>query len=184
MSSLLSLIHPVRPRFFRRESEESEEMASVNKVIILGRLGRDPETRYASEGGTAICHLAVATSRRYKDRDGNRQEETEWHNVVLFGRTAEVAQQYLTKGSEVYVEGRLRTRSYEKDGQKRYFTEIVGESMQLGARAGAGGAPAGDAPAGFESPARPAARPAAAPAARPAAAPATDVGDIEEDIPF
>lgn len=101
---------------------------------MLGRLGRDPETRYASDGGTPICHLAVATSRRYKDRDGNRGEETEWHNVVLFGKTAEIAQQYLQKGSEVYIEGRLRTRSYEKDGVKRYSTEIIGESMQLGAR--------------------------------------------------
>lgn len=109
-------------------------MASVNKVVLLGRLGRDPETRYASDGGTPICHLAVATSRRYKDRDGNRGEETEWHNVVLFGKTAEIAQQYLQKGSEVYIEGRLRTRSYETDGVKRYSTEIIGESMQLGAR--------------------------------------------------
>lgn len=109
-------------------------MASVNKVVLLGRLGRDPETRYASDGGTPICHLAVATSRRYKDRDGNRGEETEWHNVVLFGKTAEIAQQYLQKGSEVYIEGRLRTRSYEKDGVKRYSTEIIGESLQLGAR--------------------------------------------------
>lgn len=109
-------------------------MASVNKVVLLGRLGRDPETRYASDGGTPICHLAVATSRRYKDRDGNRGEETEWHNVVLFGKTAEIAKQYLQKGSEVYIEGRLRTRSYEKDGVKRYSTEIIGESMQLGAR--------------------------------------------------
>lgn len=109
-------------------------MASVNKVVLLGRLGRDPETRYASDGGTPICHLAVATSRRNKDRDGNRGEETEWHNVVLFGKTAEIAQQYLQKGSEVYIEGRLRTRSYEKDGVKRYSTEIIGESMQLGAR--------------------------------------------------
>lgn len=109
-------------------------MASVNKVVLLGRLGRDPKTRYASDGGTPICHLAVATSRRYKDRDGNRGEETEWHNVVLFGKTAEIAQQYLQKGSEVYIEGRLRTRSYEKDGVKRYSTEIIGESMQLGAR--------------------------------------------------
>ena len=109
-------------------------MASVNKVVLLGRLGRDPETRYASDGGTPICHLAVATSRRYKDRDGTRGEETEWHNVVLFGKTAEIAQQYLQKGSEVYIEGRLRTRSYEKDGVKRYSTEIIGESMQLGAR--------------------------------------------------
>lgn len=155
-------------------------MASVNKVIILGRLGRDPETRYASQGGTAICHLAVATSRRYKDRDGNRQEETEWHNVAIFGRQAEIAQQYLQKGSEVYIEGRLRTRSYEKDGIKRYSTEIICESLQLGARANAAPAQA-DAPSGFESPAS---RPAARPAPAPAAAPATDIGDIEEDIPF
>lgn len=111
-------------------------MASVNKVVLLGRLGRDPETRYASDGGTPICHLAVATSRRYKDRDGNRGEETEWHNVVLFGKTAEIAQQYLQKGSEVYIEGRLRTHKYvgKKDGIERYVTEIVCESLQLGAR--------------------------------------------------
>lgn len=119
-------------------------MASVNKVVLLGRLGRDPETRYASDGGTPICHLAVATSRRYKDRDGNRGEETEWHNVVLFGKTAEIAQQYLQKGSEVYIEGRLRTRSYEKDGVKRYSTEIIGESMQLGARPASGATEAAD----------------------------------------
>lgn len=111
-------------------------MASVNKVVLLGRLGRDPETRYASDGGTPICHLAVATSRRYKDRDGNRGEETEWHNVVLFGKTAEIAQQYLQKGSEVYIEGRLRTHKYvgKKDGIERYVTEIVCESLQLEAR--------------------------------------------------
>ena len=110
-------------------------MASVNKVILLGRLGRDPETRYASEGGTAICHLALATSRRYKDRDGNRKEDTEWHNVVVFGRQAEIAQQYLRKGSEAYIEGRLRTRKYTgKDGIERYSTEVVCESLQLGAR--------------------------------------------------
>lgn len=162
-------------------------MASVNKVILLGRLGRDPETRYASEGGTPICHLAVATSRRYKDRDGNRREETEWHNVVLFGRSAEIAQQYLQKGSEVYIEGRLRTRSYEKDSVKRYSTEIIGESMQLGARANAGSAPSqSDAPAGFESAQRQNLnQPHAAPAAAPKpAAPASDVDSLDEDIPF
>lgn len=102
-------------------------MASVNKVIILGRLGKDPELREAN--GSQVCRLAIATSRKYKDR-----EETEWHNVVLFGRTAEVAAQYLKKGSEAFVEGRLHTRSYEKDGAKRWATEIIGESLQLGAR--------------------------------------------------
>lgn len=109
-------------------------MASVNKAILLGRLGKDPESFIPADGGTQICHLAVATSRKFKDRNGERKEETEWHNVVLFGKTAEIAQQYLQKGSEVYIEGRLRTRSYEKDGVKRYSTEIIGESMQLGAR--------------------------------------------------
>lgn len=149
-------------------------MASVNKVVLLGRLGRDPETRYASDGGTPICHLAVATSRRYKDRDGNRGEETEWHNVVLFGKTAEIAQQYLLKGSEVYIEGRLRTRSYEKDGVKRYSTEIIGEQMQLGARAAEGAGKPAQAPATTTA--------AQYAAASGRAAPAQSFPD--EDVPF
>ena len=108
-------------------------MASVNKVILLGRLGRDPKTSDAQ--GLAICRLALATSRRYKDRDGNRKEDTEWHNVAVFGRQAEVAQQYLVKGSEVYIEGRLHTRKYtDKQGVERYATEVICESLQLGAK--------------------------------------------------
>lgn len=107
-------------------------MASVNKVILIGNLGRDPEIRYTAEGGTAICNIVIATSRRYKNSQGELQEETEWHRIVFFGRQAEVAQQYLRKGSPVYVEGRLRTRRYtDKDGIERYATEIVSESMQL-----------------------------------------------------
>lgn len=111
-------------------------MASVNKAILLGRLGKDPESFIPADGGTQICHLAVATSRKFKDRSGERKEETDWHNVVIFGRQAEVAQQYLKKGSEVYIEGRLRTHKYvgKKDGIERYVTEIVCESLQLGAR--------------------------------------------------
>lgn len=108
-------------------------MASVNKVIILGRLGRDPELRETA-GGTTVCRLAVATSRRYT-KDGQKQEATEWHDISLFGKTAEIAGRYLKKGSEVYVEGRLHTRKYTgKDGVERYATEIQGEQMQLGAR--------------------------------------------------
>ena len=108
-------------------------MASVNKVIILGRLGRDPELRETA-GGTTVCRLAVATSRRYT-KDGQKQEATEWHDISLFGKTAEIAGKYLKKGSEVYVEGRLHTRKYTgKDGVERYATEIQGEQMQLGAR--------------------------------------------------
>lgn len=111
-------------------------MASVNKVILIGNLGRDPETRYTAEGGLAICSITVATSRRYKDAQGALQEETEWHRVVLFGRQAEVAQTYLKKGNPVYIEGRLRTRKYtDKQGVERFSTEIVAESLQfLGAR--------------------------------------------------
>ena len=120
-------------------------MASVNKVIILGRLGRDPELRETS-GGTTVCRLAVATSRRYT-KDGQKQEATEWHDISLFGKTAEIAGQYLKKGSEVYVEGRLHTRKYTgKDGVERYATEIQGEQMQLGARPEGAAKPAAPAP--------------------------------------
>ena len=162
-------------------------MASVNKVILLGRLGRDPETRYASEGGTAICHLALATSRRYKDRDGNRKEDTEWHNVVVFGRQAEIAQQYLRKGSEADIEGRLRTRKYTgKDGIERYSTEVVCESLQLGARP-TGSAGSSDASDEFESPQRaPRAAAPTAPAPKPQqpSAPDVDSSFAGDDIPF
>ena len=140
-------------------------MASVNKAIILGRLGADPDSSSTS-GGTPVCRLRVATSRTRKDQSGNRTEETEWHQVVLFGRQAEVAQQYLTKGSEVYIEGRLQTRSYEKEGIKRYSTEIIAEQMQLGARS-------------HDNPAKPA---QAKTTAQYAAAKGRDVPD--EDVPF
>lgn len=107
-------------------------MASVNKVIIIGNLGRDPDTRYTAEGGTAITTITVATSRRYKDSNGQPQEETEWHRVVFFGRQAEIAAEYLRKGRPVYVEGRLRTRKWQgPDGQDRYSTEIIAETMQM-----------------------------------------------------
>lgn len=121
-------------------------MASVNKVILLGRLGRDPKTSDAQ--GLTICRLALATTRRYKGRDGEKKEETEWHNVVVFGKTAEVAQQYLVKGSEVYIEGRLHTRKYTgKDGIERYATEVICESLQLGARPQGKSSSASSAPA-------------------------------------
>ena len=95
-------------------------MASINKVILIGNLGRDPETRYTADGSTAICNILMATSRRYKDSQGQVQEETEWHRVVFFGRQAEVAQTYLRKGNPVYIEGRLRTRRYtDKEGVER-----------------------------------------------------------------
>ena len=160
-------------------------MASVNKVIRLGRLGRDPKTSDAQ--GLAICRLALATSRRYKDRDGNRKEDTEWHNVVVFGRQAEIAQQYLRKGSEAYIEGRLRTRKYTgKDGIERYSTEVVCESLQLGARP-TGSAGSSDASDEFESPQRaPRAAAPTAPAPKPQqpSAPDVDSSFDGDDIPF
>jgi single-strand DNA-binding protein len=129
-------------------------MASVNKVILIGNLGRDPETRYTT-GGDAITNLNIATSEQWKDKSGEKQERTEWHRVVLFGRQAEIAGEYLKKGRSVYIEGRLQTRKYtDKDGVEKYSTEIVGDRMQLlGSRDGAGGG--GDADFGGEGGARP-----------------------------
>jgi len=106
-------------------------MAGVNKVILVGNLGKDPEVRYL-EGGTAVANFSLATTESYKDKQGNRIEQTEWHNIVVWRGLAEVAEKYLKKGSQVYVEGKLRTRSYDdKDGVKRYSTEIVVDNMTM-----------------------------------------------------
>jgi single-strand DNA-binding protein len=105
-------------------------MAGVNKVILVGNLGADPELRYTADG-TAVCRLRVATSRRYTDKQGNRQEETAWHRVDAWGKLAEICGQYLSKGRQVYIEGRLKYGSYEKDGVKHYTTDIIAENMQM-----------------------------------------------------
>ena len=106
-------------------------MAGVNKVILVGNLGKDPEVRYL-EGGTAVANFSLATTESYKDKQGNRIEQTEWHNIVVWRGLAEGAEKYLKKGSQVYVEGKLRTRSYDdKDGVKRYSTEIVADNMTM-----------------------------------------------------
>ncbi|MEI7446069.1 MAG: single-stranded DNA-binding protein [Burkholderiales bacterium] len=122
-------------------------MASVNKVIVVGNLGKDPETRYSPNGG-AICNVRIATTRNWKDKaTGEKKEETEWHSVVFYDRLAEIAGEYLKKGRSVYVEGRLKTRKWQdKEGQDRYTTEIIAQEMQLlGSREGmGGGAPAED----------------------------------------
>ena len=117
-------------------------MASVNKVILIGNLGRDPETRYTADGA-AITNISIATTRRYKDASGQQQEETEWHRVSFFGRLAEIAGEYLRKGSKVYIEGRLQTRKWQdKEGHDRYSTEIIANDMQmLDGRGSAGDAP-------------------------------------------
>ncbi|WP_426172563.1 single-stranded DNA-binding protein [Pseudoduganella sp. R-34] len=147
-------------------------MASVNKVIIVGNLGRDPEVRYMPSGD-AIANIAVATSYRSKDRNtGEQKELTEWHRISFFGRLAEIVSQYLKKGSSVYVEGRLQTRKYtDKDGIEKYATDIIAENLQmLGGRGNEGGANDAGEDAGYDTPqARPAPRPASAP--RPAAQP-------------
>jgi single-strand DNA-binding protein len=115
-------------------------MAGVNKAIIIGRLGRDPEVRYTQDG-RAIANFSVATSEEWKDKDsGERRERTEWHRIVAFGRLGEICGEYLSKGRQVYIEGRLQTRSWEKDGVTRYTTEIVASNMQmLESKAAAGG---------------------------------------------
>lgn len=160
-------------------------MASVNKVILLGNLGRDPETRYTADGA-AITNISLATTRRYKNAAGEQQEETEWHRVSFFGRLAEIAGEYLRKGRPVYVEGRIRTRKYQdkESGQDRYSTEVVAESMQLlGSREGTGGGGDFDA-AGDESAPR-SAPPQRSAASRPAASkPAAQIADMDDDIPF
>jgi single-strand DNA-binding protein len=156
-------------------------MASINKVILIGNLGRDPEVRY-TPSGAAVCNVTIATSRNWKDKaTGDKVEETEWHRVVFYDRLAEIAGEYLKKGRSVYVEGRLKTRKWQdKEGKDNYTTEIVADNMQmLGGREGMGGGDDG----GSERGARPAQRPAPS---KPAQAPKSSTGfdDMDDDIPF
>ena len=170
-------------------------MASVNKVILIGNLGRDPEVRY-TPSGAAVCNVSLATTRNWKSRDsGDKVEETEWHRVVFYDRLAEIAGEYLKKGRPVYVEGRLKTRKWQdKEGKDTYTTEIVAEQMQLlGGREGGGGGMSGGMGdegegGGYapreQAPSRPAAR-APAPAPRPAPQKSsTGFDDMDDDIPF
>lgn len=157
---------------------------SVNKVILVGRLGKDPETRYMTNG-EAVCNATLATSENWKDKSGEKQEKTEWHNLVFYRRLAEVAGEYLKKGSQVYIEGKIQTRKWQtKEGQDRYTTEIIVNEMQmLGGKSTGGGS--------FEvvenqsAPAR-----SAAPAKSAPAAPSTGSGqgrsfdNFDDDIPF
>ena len=155
-------------------------MASVNKVILIGNLGRDPETRYMPDGG-AVTNVSIATTESWKDKNGEKQEKTEWHRVAFFGKLAEIAGEYLKKGSQIYVEGRLQTRKWQdKDGQDKYSTEIVADRMQmLGSRQGMGGGDREREPSGErEGAPRPAGKPAGA---KPAG---SKFDDFEDDIPF
>ncbi len=180
-------------------------MASINKVILIGNLGRDPEVRY-TPNGAAICNISVATTRNWKDKtSGDKVEETEWHRVVFYDRLAEIAGEYLKKGRPVYVEGRLKTRKWQdKEGKDVFTTEVIADNMQLlggregmgegggsgdmgesrgesrgdrGERGNDGGAAPSRAPARATPPSRPA-------ASTPASKPATGFDDMDDDIPF
>jgi single-strand DNA-binding protein len=156
---------------------------SVNKVILVGRLGKDPETRYMTNG-EAVTNATLATSENWKDKSGEKQEKTEWHNLVFYRRLAEVAGEYLKKGAQVYVEGKIQTRKYQtKEGQERYTTEIIVNEMQmLGSKSGgAGSFEVVENQSSSSAPAR------SAPATKPAAAAPAGKGNFDnfdDDIPF
>jgi single-strand DNA-binding protein len=155
--------------------------ASVNKVILIGNLGADPETRYAPSGD-AICNIRLATTDTWKDKaTGEKKEATEWHRVTFYGKLAEIAGQYLKKGSQVYIEGSLRTRKWQdKDGQDRYTTEIRADEMKmLGDRVSKGAAGEQSAPPAGSAPA-----PSSAPASAPPKRQPAPAGDFDDDIPF
>ncbi len=156
----------------------------INKVILVGNLGQDPEVRY-SASGAAVATISIATSERYKDRDGQQQEKTEWHRVVMFNRLGEIAGEYLKKGSQVYIEGKLQTRKWQdQNGQDRYTTEVVANEMQmLGGRGGSGGA------SDYNQGAAPAKPQQSAPPQQgggnaPAQSGGGNFNDFDDDIPF
>jgi len=160
----------------------------INKVILVGNLGRDPETRYMPSGG-AVTNVSIATSKGWKDRDsGEQKERTEWHRIVFFNKLAEIAGEYLKRGSKVYIEGELRTRDWEKDGQKHYTTEVVASEMQMldsrgemgGGGSSSGGQDSGQSGGGPSS---------GGSGSSGSSSPAEDFGpppsdDFDDDIPF
>ena len=161
-------------------------MASVNKVILIGNLGKDPETRYLPSGD-AVTNFSIATTEKWKNKSGEQQEHTEWHRISMFGKVAEIAGEYLKKGSPVYVEGRIRTRKWQdKEGQDKYSTEIVADRMQLlGSRGGGSGSSSGGAEPMAREPREPAA--AASGGGKPAAGKKGGGGafdQMDDDIPF
>ena len=149
-------------------------MSGVNKVILVGRLGKDPEVRHLENGAT-VANFSIATSETYKDRQtGERREQTEWHNVVLWRGLAEVAEKYVKKGDMIYVEGKLRTRSWEKDGVTRYTTEVVGDNMTM-LGGGSGGSSQGQSGGDYSSGQR---------QSQPSAPVADTTNDATDDLPF
>lgn len=127
-------------------------MASLNKVMLIGNLGKDPEVRYTTSG-QGVASFSIATTEKYKNKSGDWEERTEWHNVVLWGKLAEIAKDYLSKGKTVYIEGRLQTRKWQdKDGRDRYTTEIVGDKMQMLSPKGGGGRGGNEPTAAYDDP--------------------------------
>jgi single-strand DNA-binding protein len=158
----------------------------LNKVTLIGNLGADPEVRYMPTGG-AVTNISLATTRRWKDRDsGERRDATEWHRIVFFNRLAEVVGEYLKKGSQVYVEGRLQTRKWQdKEGVDRYSTEIIATEMQmLGSRSGGTTSMSDSSPAYNSTPAAVSNTPAATAQATPSSPPPAAYEDFDDDIPF
>ena len=160
-------------------------MASVNKVILIGNLGRDPETRYMPDGG-AVTNVSIATTSNWKDKSGEKQEQTEWHRLSFFGKLAEIAGEYLKKGSQVYVEGRLKTRKWQdKDGNEKSTTEVIVEEMRmLGSRQGMGGGEGGGGGRDYE---KSSAGPSGGSSSKPsggAKGGAAKFDDMDDDIPF
>ena len=163
-------------------------MASVNKVILVGNLGRDPEMRYMPSGD-AVASFSIATTDNWKDKNGQKQERTEWHRISMFGKQAEIAGEYLKKGSSVYIEGRLQTRKWQdKEGNERQTTEVVADRMQmLGGRSGGGNTyEVMDEDFNQDTPAPRQPAPTSAPRQAPAQKPAggSSFDDFEDDIPF
>ena len=157
----------------------------INKVILVGNLGNDPDVRYTA-GGAAIANVSIATTEGWKDREsGEMQEKTEWHKVVFFGKLAEIVAEYVKKGSQIYIEGRLQTRKWQdKEGNERYTTEIVANEMQmLGGRSSGGGGGAGG-PGGNPERERPAPSEGSSQPSRSSARPAADQNFVDDDIPF
>jgi single-strand DNA-binding protein len=155
----------------------------INKVIIVGNLGNDPEVRY-SQAGAAITNISVATSEVWKDKQtGQPQERTEWHRIVFFNKLAEIAGEYLRKGSKVYIEGQIRTRKWQdKEGQDRYTTEIVSNELQMLDSRGANSGGPSNTSENFNQSAP--SKVAAPPASPPVASPGGDLGNFDDDIPF
>ncbi|MDR3392524.1 MAG: single-stranded DNA-binding protein [Sulfuriferula sp.] len=160
-------------------------MASVNKVILIGNIGKDPEIRYMPSGD-AMVNLTLATTDNWKDKNGEKQERTEWHRVAIFGKLAEIAGEYLKKGSQVYFEGSLKTRKWtNKEGQDQYTTEIIADKMQmLGGRGGASSASMDSDSQNESRPSRPSRPSAPAPAASQPKSGGNSFDDLDDDIPF